>query len=113
MSGETNLLGRLAIHYKLLTPEQLAETTLAQSRDRSPKPLGEYWIQAGLVTRAQLDRLLAVQKQVLELLDQQRAVSGRPCALIAIDPVDAAVAIILQSVKTHIMPFAGRFAKAD
>ena len=33
MAGEANLLGRLAIHYKLLTAEQLAETTLAQSRD--------------------------------------------------------------------------------
>jgi twitching motility protein PilT len=65
MSGEKNLLGRLAIHYKLLTPEQLAQTTLAQSRDQSPKPLGEYWIQAGLVSRAQLDKLLAVQKDVL------------------------------------------------
>ena len=65
MTGEKNLLGRLAIHYKLLTAEQLAETTLAQSRDLNPKPLGEYWILAGHVTRAQLDKLLAVQKDVL------------------------------------------------
>jgi twitching motility protein PilT len=65
MSAETNLLGRLAVHYKLLTPEQLAETTLAQARQAHPVPLGELWIDAGWMTRAQLDRLLAVQREVL------------------------------------------------
>jgi len=65
MSSEKNLLGRLAVHYKLLTPEQLAETTLAQSRQVSPVPLGELWINAGWMTRAQLDKLLAVQREVL------------------------------------------------
>ncbi|HET9041837.1 MAG TPA: type IV pilus twitching motility protein PilT [Burkholderiales bacterium] len=65
MSAETNLLGRLAVHYKLLTPEQLAETTLAQARQAHPVPLGELWIDAGWMTRAQLDKLLAVQREVL------------------------------------------------
>jgi len=77
MAGEANLLGRLAIHYKLLTPEQLAETTLAQSRDIARRPLGEYWIDAGFVTRAQIDKLLAVQREVLA---KQAASAPAPAA---------------------------------
>lgn len=65
MSSEANLLGRLAVHYKLLTPEQLAETTQAQARQIHPTPLGELWIAAGWMTQAQLDKLLAVQREVL------------------------------------------------
>jgi twitching motility protein PilT len=65
MSGEPNLLGRLAVHYKLLTPEQLAESTRAQARSTEPHQLGELWIGAGFMTRPQLDKLLAVQREVL------------------------------------------------
>jgi twitching motility protein PilT len=64
MSSETGLLGRLAVHYKLLTPEQLAEATLAQSRETTRRPLGEIWIDAGWMNRAQLERLLAIQREV-------------------------------------------------
>jgi twitching motility protein PilT len=64
MSSETGLLGRLAVHYKLLTPEQLAETTLAQSRSTVRRPLGELWIDAGWMSRAQLEKLLAIQRDV-------------------------------------------------
>ena len=65
MSAELNLLGRLAVHYKLLTAEQLAETTRAQARSADRRPLGEFWIDAGWMTRAQLDKLLVVQRDVL------------------------------------------------
>lgn len=65
MSDDLHLLGRLAVHYKLLTPEQLAETTRAQARSGDPRPLGELWIDAGWMTRPQLDKLLAVQREVL------------------------------------------------
>ncbi|MEO8275232.1 MAG: type IV pilus twitching motility protein PilT [Thermoanaerobaculia bacterium] len=65
MSAEPNLLGRLAVHYKLLTAEQLAETTRTQARTTDSRPLGELWIDAGWMTRGQLDRLLAVQREVL------------------------------------------------
>ncbi|MGE0641471.1 MAG: type IV pilus twitching motility protein PilT [Thermoanaerobaculia bacterium] len=65
MSSETSLLGRLAVHYKLLTAEQVAETTRAQAKEAAPRPLGEHWIDAGWMTRAQLDKLLAVQRDVV------------------------------------------------
>ncbi|MEO7975303.1 MAG: type IV pilus twitching motility protein PilT [Thermoanaerobaculia bacterium] len=65
MSADLHLLGRLAVHYKLLTTEQLAETTRAQARSSQPRPLGELWIDAGWITRAQLEKLLAVQREVV------------------------------------------------
>jgi twitching motility protein PilT len=65
MSADLHLLGHLAVHYKLLTAEQLAETTRAQARSADPRPLGELWIDAGWMTRPQLDKLLAVQREVL------------------------------------------------
>ena len=65
MSSDSPLLGRLAVHYKLLTAEQVAETTRAQARESSPRPLGEHWVESGWLSRAQLDKLLAVQRDVL------------------------------------------------
>ena len=79
MSAETPLLGRLAVHYKLLTAEQLAETTRAQAREASPRPLGELWIDAGWMTRAQLEQLLAVQREV----------AARPAAPVTATPPEA------------------------
>lgn len=73
MSEDLHLLGRLAVHYKLLTAEQLAETTRAQARTADPRPLGELWIDAGWMTRAQLDKLLAVQREVLARQSGQAA----------------------------------------
>ncbi len=40
MSADLHLLGHLAVHYKLLTAEQLAEATRAQARSSDPRPLG-------------------------------------------------------------------------
>ena len=73
MSADLHLLGRLAVHYKLLTAEQLAETTRAQARTSDPRPLGELWIDAGWMTRAQLDKLLAVQRGVVAKQSGQAA----------------------------------------
>lgn len=86
MSDDLHLLGRLAVHYKLLTSEQLAETTRTQARTADPRPLGELWIDAGWMTRAQLDKLLAVQREVLA---KQSAQAAAP--LIAPRPASAPV----------------------
>ncbi len=87
MSEDLHLLGRLAVHYKLLTSEQLAETTRAQARSSEPRPLGELWIDAGWMTRAQLEKLLAVQREVLAKQSGQAAaplIAPRPASA----PVD-------------------------
>ena len=83
MSEDLHLLGRLAVHYKLLTAEQIAETTRAQARTSDPRPLGELWIDAGWMTRGQLDKLLAVQREVLAKQSGQAApplIAPRPAS---------------------------------
>ena len=73
MSDDLHLLGRLAVHYKLLTAEQIAETPRGQARSADPRRLGELWIDAGWMTRGQLDKLLAVQREVLARQSGQAA----------------------------------------
>jgi twitching motility protein PilT len=58
------LLGRIAVHTKLITQEQLREVTAAQARAGGGKRLGEFLIEKRLITPAQLEKLLAAQKQV-------------------------------------------------
>ncbi len=89
MSADLNLLGRLAVHYKLLTPEQLAESTRAQARSAEPRQLGELWIDAGYLTRAQLDKLLAVQREVVA---KQSEIAAAPL----IEPGPPAAAVDLE-----------------
>jgi len=64
MSEAPNLFGRLAVHYKLVTPDQLAEATRQQARDGHQRPLGDYLVDMGLLTRAHVDKLLAVQRDI-------------------------------------------------
>ena len=84
MGGEPNLLGSLAVHYKLLTAEQLAESTRAQARSSERQQLGELWIDAGYLTRPQLEKLLAVQREVV-------AKQGGPAAAPPLQPSSPAI----------------------
>jgi twitching motility protein PilT len=60
-----SLLGRIAVHTKLITPQQLAEATEAQSRAGAGKRHGEVLVEKGWIKQAQLDKLLVAQRQVL------------------------------------------------
>ncbi len=64
MSEAPNLFGRLAVHYKLVTPDQLAEATRQQARDGHQRPLGDYLVEMGLLTAAHIEKLLAVQREI-------------------------------------------------
>jgi len=77
MSGERPipLLGRIAVQMRLVTPEQLAELTQAQSKDGDTTGLGELMLQRGLIDQAQLGRLLETQKQVLAKARARQAVA--------------------------------------
>jgi len=66
MSEAPNLFGRLAVHYKLVTADQLAEATRRQARDGHQRPLGDYLVELGLLTPAHVEKLLAVQREVAE-----------------------------------------------
>ena len=56
------LIGRLAVHYKLITQEQLSQA-LADQGDHSK--LGEFLVERGVIQAKQLERLLAIQKDML------------------------------------------------
>ena len=64
LDSNDQLLGRIAVHAKLLTGAQLNEATLAQGRSGGRIRLGEILVEKGFVTPAQLQKLLAAQKQV-------------------------------------------------
>ena len=77
------LIGRLAIHLKMIGIEQLAELTREQAREGGSTNLGELMMQKGLITRLQLEQLLRAQKQVLA---KQRAKQKAESALAGVDP---------------------------
>jgi len=68
------LLGRIAVQMRMITPEQLAELTRAQAKDGDNAGLGEHMVQRGLIDRAQLQKLLEAQKQVVAKLRARQAV---------------------------------------
>src|SRR5262245_12126618 len=59
------LLGRLAVHLKMISMDQLAEAVRAQGRAGEDTKLGESLVACGFIDRAQLAMLLAAQQQVL------------------------------------------------
>ncbi len=59
------LLGRLAVHYKLMNMDQLAEATREQARRGGGTSLGELLLELGFLQPSQLQQLVVVQKDVL------------------------------------------------
>ena len=59
------LLGRLAVHLKMISMDQLAEAVRAHGRSGEEAKLGEVLIELGFIDRAQHAKLLAAQQQVI------------------------------------------------
>jgi hypothetical protein len=59
------LLGRLAVHLKMISMDQLAEAVRAQGRAGEEAKLGEILVELGFIDRAQHAKLLAAQQQVI------------------------------------------------
>ena len=59
-----SLMGRLAVQLKMITMEQLTEATAEQGR-QPEKRLGEIFVEQGLMSAAQLQRLQKVQRDVI------------------------------------------------
>jgi twitching motility protein PilT len=72
MSAENQilLLGRIALHNKLITADQLAEATRERGRRGDSVRLGDILVEKGWITPNQLQKLVAKQK---ELATRQRA----------------------------------------
>jgi hypothetical protein len=64
------LLGRLAVHNKMISMDQLAEATGEQGRRNDGSNIGKILIEKGFLTTAQLEKLVKGQQQ---LIARQRA----------------------------------------
>jgi twitching motility protein PilT len=60
--AEDLLFGRIALHYKLVTREQLLEAAQVQTRDGDDRRLGEILLAQGILTPRQIEQILAVQR---------------------------------------------------
>jgi twitching motility protein PilT len=60
------LLGRLAVHNKLITLEQLSEALRAAGRPGENRRLGDLLVDLGFLNATQLQKLLAAQQRALE-----------------------------------------------
>lgn len=100
-SAET-LLGRLALHYKLISREQLVEATTIQAVEGGR--LGDLFVRQGWLKPQQLEQLLRVQQQMLA---QQRAAHA-PAGAVA-EPASAVAATSPE--KADAAPPAAAFAE--
>jgi twitching motility protein PilT len=84
------LIGRLALHYKLVTPEQLAEATRRQMREGGRQRIGEILVESGLITPQRFEQLLAAQRELLARRQAAQAAGAAaappPSAPLAADP---------------------------
>jgi twitching motility protein PilT len=71
-----HLLGRIAVHLKMITMDQLAEATRLQGED-SAAPIGQVLIDNGWITPEQLQKLIQCQK---EYVARRQAASSAPPA---------------------------------
>ena len=62
VSKEDNLFGRLALHYKLLTRDQLVDALQQQEREGHRRKIGEILIERGLLTPQRFQQLLQAQR---------------------------------------------------
>ena len=64
-ASSTALLGRVAIHLKMIDPAQLQDAVKEQARRGNSTPLREVLLELGLLNPGQLKQLVAAQKQVV------------------------------------------------
>lgn len=87
-AGDPRLLGRLALHYKLLTQEQLTLALEAQQREGGDHRLGEYFVSLGFMSEAQFAQLLKAQEKYLaKMAAEAQAEQARPSPAPVVIPV--------------------------
>ena len=74
-SGQDHLLGRIAVHLKMITMDQLAEATRALGQD-GQTPIGEVLLLRGWIDQRQLDQMLQYQAEYLAR--RQETGAGKP-----------------------------------
>lgn len=88
MSDATNdgLFGRLAVHYKLVTLEQLGQVTREQARSGTNQPLGQLLVAKGIINASQLEQLMKVQREYLAKNAAKPAPAPKPAPPPAVEP---------------------------
>ncbi|HEY2292558.1 MAG TPA: type IV pilus twitching motility protein PilT [Thermoanaerobaculia bacterium] len=71
--AEDLLFGRIALHYKLLTREQVLEATQVQTSEGSRRHLGEILVEKGILNPRQVEQILAVQRDYVAKQQAQQA----------------------------------------
>src|SRR5436305_285143 len=75
--AEDLLFGRIALHYKLVTREQVLEATQIQATEEGRRRLGEILTEKGILTPRQVEQILAVQR---DYVAKQQAQEPAPAA---------------------------------
>jgi len=73
------LLGRLAVHLKMISPEQLAAATHEQAAGDPPRRLGDILVEKGFIDQKQLAKLVQAQEQVIAK-QRSKAAGSAPAA---------------------------------
>ncbi len=99
LAREDNLFGRLALHYGVLTRDQLTEALRQQSREGGARKIGEILIERGWLTSETFQQLLVVQKRYQEqkAAEKANAETAAPPAAEAPAPAPAAEAARVQT----------------
>jgi twitching motility protein PilT len=85
--AEDLLFGRIALHYKLVTREQVLEATQIQTQEGSRRRLGEILTERGVLTPRQVEQVLAVQRDyVAKQQGQTEAAAAPPPAAAPLQP---------------------------
>ncbi|MFL6234700.1 MAG: type IV pilus twitching motility protein PilT [Thermoanaerobaculia bacterium] len=77
--AEDLLFGRIALHYKLVTREQVLEATQIQTNEGGRRRLGEILTERGVLTPRQVEQILAVQRDYVAK-QQAPAAQAEPAA---------------------------------
>jgi hypothetical protein len=81
------LFGRIALHYKLVTREQLVEASKLQAEEGGQRRLGEILTAKGLLTPRQVEQILAVQREYAK--KQQPQAAPQPAPALEAQPMPA------------------------
>src|SRR5688572_31477516 len=60
---EDHLFGRIALHYKLITQDQLQEVIAQQAREGGRRVHGDLLVERGWATARQIEQVLKVQRE--------------------------------------------------
>jgi twitching motility protein PilT len=72
------LFGRIALHYKLVTADQLNEAAALQMQEGEERRLGDLLVDQGILSARQLQQLLAVQQDYIAKRDSAPAEAPKP-----------------------------------